>query len=172
MTAITVDVVLPEQSQAVYDLRLRALQEDPKIFGQSIDEYIAQGVEPLRTSYQRQRDTNMGAIFGAWDGDALVGMAGCARQHYRKESHKTYLWGVYVLPAARGQALGRRMVEDAIQYSRSLVGVEDVTLAVTEGNNHAYQLYLSVGFEHLITEPRYYKIEGVYHGLIRMVKRL
>jgi GNAT superfamily N-acetyltransferase len=49
-------------------------------------------------------------VFGAFDGDALVGTAGFWREKQPKLRHKGMVWGVYVKPEHRGQGLARSLM--------------------------------------------------------------
>jgi len=47
------------------------------------------------------------AIFGAFDGQDLVGTVGLHRERGLKLAHKAVIWGVYVAPSFRQRGVGR-----------------------------------------------------------------
>lgn len=58
-----------------------------------------------------------------------------------------------VLPAYRGQGLGKALVERALRVFQTL-GLKSVTLEVTEENSPAFRLYQSLGFRKIATTYR------------------
>lgn len=81
-------------------------------------------------------------VFGAVDGEGvLVGVAGPRRDTHRKARHRAYVWGMYVAHEARGRGLGRALVESLIAYSRTLGGVERLTLSIVPDKQIARSLY-------------------------------
>lgn len=65
---------------------------------------------------------------------------------YEKTRHKIEIWSVYVAPEARGQGVGRALMESAIMLAREL-GYGVVKLSVTTDNKAARALYESLGFQ-------------------------
>ena len=55
------------------------------------------------------------------------------------------LFGMWVAPTARGLGIGRALVGASVEYAKTL-GVREVVLQVTEGNDKAKNLYLRAGF--------------------------
>ena len=80
-------------SPAFRALRLEGLRLHPAAFGSDHEESLA-----LPESFFTKwiTDAQPGAIFGAFDGETLVGLAGLAVERGRKKRHKALLWGVYV----------------------------------------------------------------------------
>ena len=62
-----------------------------------------------------------GAVFGAFAEGRLAGTAGFAIPQREKKRHKGVLWGVYVQEAARGQGIGRALVEAVIGHAAGRV---------------------------------------------------
>jgi ribosomal protein S18 acetylase RimI-like enzyme len=83
-------------------------------------------------------------VLGAFRDAELVGIAGFAVQQGQKRAHKGVLWGMYVRPAARKAAVGRRLVEAVCNLARQQV--ELIQLTVVRDNEQARGLYASLGF--------------------------
>ena len=126
----------PTDAEAFRDLRLAALQTEPKSFGASPEE---ESYDLDRWSLRLQDDD----VFGAWRGPELVGIAGLSRAAMAKKRHRGFLWGVYVRPDARGSGVGRALIGAVIDHARQLVEVLE-TDVVTD--NAAQQLYYALGF--------------------------
>ena len=131
---------------AFREVRLRALHDHPDAFGASYEEGLARPdsayVDQLRTA-DASPDQR---IFGAFDDTALVGMVGFFRATYAKTRHHGTIWGMYTAPEARGQGIGRALMETALAFARTLPGLEQVNLSVVTTNAGARALYLSLGF--------------------------
>src|SRR5437762_8775521 len=79
---------------AFRELRIRALRDHPEAFGRTPQEVDA--VEVLAARFAHDAGSEAEVMLGAFDGPALVGVAGCHREPYIKHRHVAYLWGVYV----------------------------------------------------------------------------
>ena len=90
-------------------------------------------------------DTASQAVFGAFDPD-LVGMVGIRRESHKKLSHRAYLWGMFVDPRARSRGIGRRLVQEAVDFARQLDGVGWVDLSVSDDAPQALKMYRNLGF--------------------------
>ena len=149
----------PEDLDLFWPVRLLALQESPEAFGASYEESKKLRPEDV---VKRLNPENGSFVLGAFDGE-LVGITGFARQDSLKGCHKGTIWGVYVVPSARGRGIARVMMEEALRRCRAVEGLEEVMLAVVTTNETARGLYKSLGFETYGVEPRALKIEGRYY---------
>ena len=145
---------------AFWDLRLRALKDDPEAFGSTYEETVARGKESM---LQRMGVGNGDDVFslGAFE-DTLIGTVGFGRGEGLKERHTGFVFGMYVVPERRGQGAGKALVQALIAQARQLEGLEQLTLAVVTTNQAAVRLYLSLGFEIYGTAPRALKQHGQY----------
>ncbi len=155
---------LTEADAVMYwPLRLRALQEEPESFGASYEE---QRDYPLEAAAARLREAERAldkAIFGAFDEQGqIAGMIGLVREQGAKSQHKAFIWGVYVVPEARGQGTGAALLETALDFARRIEGLEQVLLAVAAKNTAARALYLAAGFEPWGLEPLALKLGDHY----------
>jgi len=85
-------------------------------------------------------------VWLAFDGEQAVGLANCI-EGFSSFACKPLLniHDLAVMPAARGQGIGRRLIERVVQQAREL-GCCKVTLEVLEGNAVAQSLYRATGF--------------------------
>jgi GNAT superfamily N-acetyltransferase len=136
--------------------RLRALREHPEAFGSSLEDEQSLSLEQVA---RRLEDTSGNSVsFGTWLDGQLAGTVNLYRSPRPKTRHKAILGGMYVAPEARGNHIGKALLEHTLSYARTMDGLEDVTLAVTVGNNAARRLYLGAGFVPFGVEPRYIKL--------------
>jgi ribosomal protein S18 acetylase RimI-like enzyme len=146
----------PDDAAAFRAIRLEALRLHPEAFGASIEEAEASDVAAFAAGLPKRPPD---AVFGGYlAGDpAPVGMAGFFVQRARKVAHKGAIWGVYVRAAARGQGVGRMLMDRAIAEARG-AGLETLLLTVTAEARAARTLYEALGFVAYGTEPRGLKL--------------
>jgi ribosomal protein S18 acetylase RimI-like enzyme len=75
--------------------------------------------------------------------------------------------GMGVLPAYRGQGIGRRLISRTLDAARAR-GLTRVELTVREDNSGAIALYQKVGFAAEGVQRNVFKVDGCYHNLILM----
>ena len=125
-----------------WTLRLRGFRHDPEAFGSSHDESVAR---PLAQVAGDLRAADGTFVLGAFS-PGLVGIVGLRREPRRKRRHRAELWGMYVSPDARGQGVGRALLDEALRRARAVVGLEQVLLTVMAHNQAAIGLYRTLGF--------------------------
>ena len=145
-----------EEAGAYVALRREMLEDSPFAFLASPDDDFASDVDAVRANLASGPDR---VTFGAF-GPGLIGVAGVIRERHAKTSHKANLWGVYVTPAARGRGVGRRLIDAALAHARTLPGLMQVTLSVSDRTPAARRLYESAGFRVWGTEPRALRFDG------------
>lgn len=156
---------LPPADAALYrEIRLEALRQNPEAFGSTFE---AESVQPLTWFADR---LVAAAVFGAFAGSELLGIAGFFNQQGRKQAHKGTLWTMYVRSAARNAGVGRRLAEAVIDHARR--HVELIQLSVVSGNKPARRLYASLGFVEYGIEKNALKQDGRYWDEVLMAKPL
>jgi ribosomal protein S18 acetylase RimI-like enzyme len=145
-------------------LRLAGLQEAPTAFGSSFaaekDRTVADFAETIERNY----------LAGAFEGGALVGVAGFYQSAGEKMTHRGNIWGVYVDPAQRGRGIARLLMENVMAHARGIV--EQVHLCVVTENEAARRLYTALGFVSYGIEPRSLRIGDRYYDEDLMVWRV
>jgi GNAT superfamily N-acetyltransferase len=165
--AVEVRLFTERDAQALWDLRMLALETDPWSFVDSPEELRAISVEEFAARLRADHAENF--ILGAFERDSAVGMVGCYQEVPLKRRHKAWIWGVFVNPSARGRGIARPLMEAAIQRAKSIPGLEMLLLTVGVGQPVPRRLYESLGFRSFGIEPRGLKIGNESHDEENMV---
>jgi RimJ/RimL family protein N-acetyltransferase len=151
-------------AEAFQALRLEALERHPAAFAAAPEEEAGRSLDEVALRLEQ------GVVFGALVDGRLAGSAGFAQPDRIKKRHKGVLWGLYVEAAARGQGLGRALVERVIAHAGEQV--EQLHATVSTTNLAARQLYLQLGFQIYGLEPRGLKVGDRYFDQELLVLRL
>ena len=144
------------------DLMLEAYAQAPDAFTSTPQERAAQP-----ESWWIGRIANPAgwtAAVGAFDGDELVGAVALEFSAKPKTRHKALLIGMYVAPAARGQGIGRRLMQ-AIETRFNNVQRYELFTGHLSSKNLA--LYEKLGYREFSRKTQSEKVV-----LIRMEKKL
>ncbi len=149
-------------AEAFWDIRLRALRDNPESFGASYEEVLKRGIAGLSQGLRKSDVAPDDATFGAFDGKTLIGIASFQREEELKKRHKGVIWGMYVPQELRGKGIGKALVEIAIAYAKTLQGLEQINLAVVLTSKEARKLFISMGFETYGVERHALKLHDRY----------
>lgn len=157
-------------AEALWRLRMTALESDPWSFAESVEELQQTSVEEYERRIGSGGDGNF--VVGAFEGDRALGMCGFYRETHLKRRHKGHLWGVFVAPAERGKRLGRALAERAVEMARTLADLKSIQLTVSINQDAARQLYRRLGFRVFGIEPRGLGIGGEFVDEEHMILEL
>lgn len=151
-TALPIRRLGPADAAAYRAASLRAYAEHPDAFTATPDERAAL---PMRFWEDRVSDAADAreCVFGALDGDTLVGFCGLQVETRPKTRHKATLFGMYVQAEHRGRGVGAALVHAVLAAARARPVLRQVQLTVTEGNGSAEALYARCGFQRFGVEP-------------------
>lgn len=156
-----------EHARAFQELRLAALRECPSAFASSYEE---EHDTPIAAVAERLVARPDRCVLGAWLDSDLIGMVGLRREQERKLSHKAFIWGMYVAPAARRRGIGGRLLAHALARAASMPGVRQINLGVNATNAEAVTLYEAAGFTAFGVERGFMLLDGRLHDEIHMVR--
>jgi ribosomal protein S18 acetylase RimI-like enzyme len=145
---VTIRRLTPADARAYQAIRGEALEQAPLAFSASPEDDLARSAEFVVRSLADPAQ----AVFGAFAPD-VAGMIGVYRDRHLKAAHKCHLFGLYVAPPRRSAGIGRRLVEAAVAFARSLPGVTQVHAGVTDRAPEAAALYRDLGFTVWGVEP-------------------
>jgi RimJ/RimL family protein N-acetyltransferase len=169
---MVIRLLTPSDAVPYHTLRLRMLAAHPDAFTSSLDEESAKPLAWVEDRLAARDFPPAKFVLGACSDDGvLLGSVGLAVEERHKERHKALLFGMFTDTPARGRGVGRALLAACVERARSIAGLEQVNLSVTEGNP-AEALYASVGFRRFGVEPRAVRWDGRYYGKVHMVLRL
>jgi RimJ/RimL family protein N-acetyltransferase len=162
--AIAIRLLSSADAALFRDIRLDGLRRNPDAFSSTFEDENARPLSSFEDRLTRS------AVFGAFRGAELLGVAGFYIQPGPKHAHKGILWGMYVRPQARGAGIGARLVEAVLTHASR--HVELIELTVISENAAARRLYERFGFVEYGLEKRAAKYRGRYHDDLLMAKML
>ena len=147
-------------AKAFWDLRLFALESAPRAFSDSAEEHRDETIEFFARRLGAAGNDDF--VFGAFDGQQLVGITGFYREPRQKRRHKGWIWGVFVGAAYRGKGIERALIAAVLEEARGLPGLKKIHLSVTVEQPAARKLYSSLGFRSYGMEPEALNADGRY----------
>ncbi|MGB8347276.1 MAG: GNAT family N-acetyltransferase [Ktedonobacteraceae bacterium] len=167
-----VRILTETDAEAFWNIRLRALRDDPESFGSSYEEVLERGIAGITQGLRAKDVASDDATFGAFDGNQLVGIASFRRASSIKMRHKAIIWGMYVPRELRKEGIGKALMQAAIEYAKTLPDLEQINLAVVLTSREARHLFISLGFETYGLERHALKLHDRYFDQELMSLRL
>jgi RimJ/RimL family protein N-acetyltransferase len=156
--------VSPADSSTYFSLRLQSEQEYPQFVGFNAERELAaeqSGIVAMLASYPLEGTI----VWGALEGNRLVGVLVLSRRQSRKYAHKALLWGMYVVPEFRGGGAAPALMNTAITWATEHPEIVAITLQVALSNIRALQFYKRFGFTVFGTEQRSLFAAGQFHAV-------
>ena len=148
MTTTTAVQIRPLESAdlpAYHALMQRALEEQPRSFGLSPEEWIQ--ISPDALLAQLDREPPLGVILVAETAEGLVGTVRCqVHRQVAKMAHKGHLSWLYVVPELRQQGIARQLMHQVSDWAKAQ-NLEWLNLTVTVGQTEVQKFYRALGFE-------------------------
>jgi len=163
--------VCVSQAEAYKALRLEGLKNDPMSFANTYREMYERPINDIIA--ELQANIVVGVLK---EGSEFIGVGGIRREAAGKMNHKGIVYGNYVKPEMRGKGIGKMIMTDLELRARNtpptdlLPTIEELQLRVTEGNEPAMKLYISMGYEQFAYSKRAIRHNGVYVGEYFMQK--
>jgi ribosomal protein S18 acetylase RimI-like enzyme len=162
--------VSSENVVAFRELRLRGLREHPEAFGESAEAFESRSLESISERILGQSKLGAFIIAAVSQSGTMLGCVGLAVQEPGKSRHRAIVWGMYVIPEARGQQVGRLLLDELLARAEKLDFLEQIHLSVVTSNRAAVRLYANMGFKTFGTDPRALKVDGRYFDEYLMVR--
>ncbi|CAM4049127.1 N-acetyltransferase [Cohnella lubricantis] len=162
-------ILQESDAQTFQQLRLAALQNNPEAFGSTYDREAQFSLDTVK---DRLRPTSDKFVLGAFVDKELAGIVSFVREGSVKTAHKANIYGMYVAPERRGSGIGRALLLELIEISKTCGGLEQLNLTVVSDNEAAKGLYHSLGFESYGVESNALKFNGCYYDEDLMALRL
>jgi len=165
MGAFLVRRLNPDDASAFQALRLRGLLTDATAFASSYEEEKDVALATIEAQLMMAPER---AVFGAFDGERLIGILGLAREQKHKRRHKASIWGVYVVEQERGKGAARMLLAAALSFAQTLPGLLQLNLTVNADNSAAIRLYQLMGFKEFGREIGSLVVDGRTYDELHM----
>lgn len=165
-------VVQPEQASSYREIRLRGLREHPEAFGETAATFAEKPLETIQTQIQSGFRGGGFILAALSEGGSILGVVGLTVTDAEKTRHRGLVWGMYVVPEARGQRIATRLIENLIHRAEQNEHLEQIHLAVVTTNVAAIRLYKTLGFTAYGTDPRVIRVGSLYFDEHLMVRGL
>lgn len=148
---------MPGDGPRLRRLRLRALSDAPESFLETYDQAAGLAAAEWESRIERYRQAGrqllvVGEADGIWSGMAGA-FVDCERDRadltipVHAQDRWAMLWGMYTVPAERGQGLADALCAEAYAWAAAEARVHWLALDVRDSNTRAIRFYRRQGFE-------------------------
>ncbi len=137
----------PDDAEAFFAVRLRGLELHPEAYGTGADVWRKAPIEQVAAMLESGADPAARMVFGAFDGEELIGVVGFRREGRVAIRHKGSIWGFFVDPRHRRRGVGGDLLRTALGHAASCEGMQYVRAVVTITDPTALHTFESVGFD-------------------------
>lgn len=135
-----------DDAESFRELRMEMCRLHPEAFAQTPAEVAEMTADECSQWWALRESFPQQFVLAAFEGERLVAAAAFKREQMAKESHRAFIWSVYVRPEARGKGLSKRLLQQIIEEARKMEGLEILSLTVSIPQTAARTLYTSLGF--------------------------
>ena len=161
MSFISVRRLAPSDVIAYRAIRLESLKNDPDNYGSTFEEE-SKSIQLFFEKYIIER-TPGNQMYGAFDGDKLIGISGFFGDTRQRVLHRAKVTQVYLDPAYRGRGIAKRLLNYLIEEAFKIESLESLQLEAVDSNKTAVGLYESLGFVSYGRFENYFKkLDGTY----------
>jgi RimJ/RimL family protein N-acetyltransferase len=168
-TTITIRALAAADAAHFKSIRMLAAKTSPGAIWPTHEEEARKSVEQVAA---RIVPTDTLTVYGAFNSDVLVGIAGVRREPLAKIAHKATIWGVFVDPNHRRQGVALDLLRATTEHAAREWRSAQLILSVNAENSAAKALYVSLGFATFGVEPRALFVDGRFYDEEHMYKAL
>lgn len=169
MSAFVIRVLAPSDLDAYRALRLRGFGEHPEAFTSDAAEEAAKPRDAFAARLEPDPARPYDAVFGAFEGTALVGVCGVDVDMRAKVRHKGRVFGFYVAAERAGRGIGSALIAKVVEHASSRLDLRQLVLTVTAGDSAARRVYERAGFAACGREPDAIRVGARGYDKITMV---
>jgi len=150
----------PKEYDQFYALRLESLETCPEEFATDAEAWKNASRETINKLLIISDERTDAPIFGAWEGEMLVGLVGVNHDLRPSVRHKSTLWGLYVTPAHRRQGIGYGLLNEVVKVLKEEPDLRLIRAVVTITSEDALALLKKQGFKVYGQEPEAKQLNG------------
>ena len=150
----------PKDSKDYRTIRLECLEKYPENFGTKLEEERDKPKLAFETFIEEKTPDKF--IFGAFDGEKLIGICGFAREPRIKTAHIGTIVQMFVKPEYSGKGIGLELLNTVKNEAFKIPGIEQLMLGVVMTNKSANVIYEKAGFQQYGLHERYFKEGNKY----------